>query len=79
MTQPGATAFYLVYMSLRGHLPLFIQQYLFDLIRVRVGDVLSKGFPLEDDVPEGSILSVTLFAVAINGGIAVLPEGVHSS
>ena len=49
------------------------------LIRVWVGGVLSKDFPLEYGVPQGSILSVTLFAVAINGVISVFPDGVHSS
>ena len=81
MTQPGVTAFYLIYVSgLRGQLPLFIQQFLSDrLIRVWVGGVLSEDFPREDSVPQGSILSVTLFAVAINGVIGVLLDGVHSS
>ena len=56
--------------GLCGHLPLFIQQFLSDrLIRVRVSGALSKHFPLEDGVPQGSILSVTLFLVAINGVI----------
>lgn len=35
--------------------------------RVRVGDKLSDIFCLENDVPQGSILSVILFLVAING------------
>ena len=30
-------------------------------------------------MPQGSILSVTLFAVAINSVISILPDGVHSS
>lgn len=66
--------------GLRGRLPIFIQQFLSRrLLRVRVGGVLSDATPLEDGVPQGSILSVTLFAVAINGVIGVLPDGVHSS
>ena len=66
--------------GLRGHLPLFIQHFLSDrLIRVRVGGILSKDFPLGDGVPQSSILSVTLFDVPINGVIGVLPDGVHSS
>ena len=63
MTQRGDTAFYLVYrFGFCGHLPLFIQQFLSDrLIRVRVGGIPSKDFPLEDGVPQGSIFSVTFF------------------
>jgi len=65
--------------GLRGHLPIFIQSFLAQrLLQVRVGNVLSEICPVEDGVPQGSILSVTLFAVAINGVVGVLPEGVHS-
>jgi len=66
--------------GLRGRLPVFIQGFLSHrLLRVRVGSILSKVCPLEDGVPQGSILSVTLFAVAVNGVVGVLPDGVHSS
>ena len=65
--------------GLRSRLPVFIQRFLSHrLLRVRVGGVLSGACSLEDGVPQGSILSVTLFAVAINGVIGVLPEGVSS-
>ena len=46
---------------------------------MRVGNVISGTHAVADGVPQGSILSVTLFAVAINGVIGVLPAGVHSS
>ena len=66
--------------GLRGHLPVFIKHFLSDrLLRVRVGNTLSEIRALEDGVPQGSILSVTLFAISINGVIGVLPDGVHSS
>lgn len=66
--------------GLRGRLPVFIQRFLSNRrIQVRVGSVLSDMCPLEDGVPQGSVLSVTLFAVAINDVIGVLPPGVHSS
>ena len=44
-----------------------------------MGNVHSTARPLEDGVPQGSILSVTLFAVAINSVISVLPKGVRGS
>ena len=66
--------------GLRGRLPNFIKGFLSNrLLRVRVGNVLSETRVLENGVPQGSILSVTLFAVAINSVVGVLPEGVHSS
>lgn len=52
--------------DLRDRLHLFIRQYLsHNLLQVRVGNVLFEACPLENGVPQGSILSVTLFAVAI--------------
>ena len=72
--------FSLFEFGLRGRLPIFIKQFLSDRFsRVRVGSILSEACTLEDGVPQGSILSVTLFAVAINSAISVLPYGVHSS
>lgn len=66
--------------GLRGRLPIFIKQFLSNrFLRVRVGDMHSDALLLEDGVPQGSILSVTLFAVAINSVISVLPEGVRGS
>ena len=81
MTRLGAMVFNLVSdFCLRSRLPIFIKQFLSDrLLRVRVGSILSEACALEDGVPQGSILSVTLFTVAINSVISVLPDGVHSS
>lgn len=58
---------------------LFRSFYLDVFLRVQVGSVISEARPLKDGVPQGSILSVTLFAVAINGVISVLPDGVRGS
>ena len=66
--------------GLRGRLPIFIQQFLSNrILRVRVAGALSEARPLQNGVPQGSILSVTLFAVAINSVISVLPDGVRGS
>ena len=66
--------------GLSGHLPLSIRQFLCHRpIRVWVGGVLSEDSRLEDGVSQGSILCVTLFAMAINGVIGVLPDDVQSS
>ena len=72
--------FSLFEFGLRGRLPIFIKQFLSDRFsRVRVGSILSEACTLEDGVPQASILSVTLFAVAINSVISVLPDSVHNS
>lgn len=42
---------------------------------MRVRDVHPDVLPVDDSVPQGSSLSVTLFAVAINSVISVLPKG----
>ena len=45
----------------------FIHSFLSDrLIKVRVGNTLSQPFLQEEEVPQGSVLSVTLFSAAIN-------------
>src|SRR5262249_35741311 len=55
-------------MGLRGNLPIFVSKFLAHRVfRVRVGATLSDTFELENGVPQGSILSVTLFGIKING------------
>ena len=52
----------------KGRLPVFISNFMTDrTFNVRVGNVLSDTFTQENGVPQGSVLSVTLFAIAING------------
>lgn len=46
----------------------FIKDFLYNrTFRVLVGNVESDEFPLENGVPQGSVLSVTLFLIGING------------
>ena len=53
--------------GLRGKLPLIISDYLKDRkFQVRVNNKLSKIFRQEMGVPQGGILSVTLFVIAMN-------------
>lgn len=62
--------FYLIHMSLA-----YVVIYLMNkILQVRIGNVWC-----EKGVPKGSILSVTLFAVAINTVIGILPDGVCRS
>ena len=67
-------------MDLRGRLPLFIQNFLSDRkFRVRVGTSLSDFYDQKMGVPQGSILSVTLFIVKINSITSCIRNGVDKS
>jgi hypothetical protein len=66
--------------NLRGRLPQFVSKFLSDRrFRVRVGSCLSDAFPQEMGVPQGSILSVTLFILKINSIVQCLPPSVRCS
>ena len=53
--------------GLRGNLPTYIENYLSERqFQVRVGNKLSRKFTTEMGVPQGGILSVTLFIIAMN-------------
>ena len=53
--------------GLRGRIPNFISSFLNDVsFKVRVGSTFSHSHPQEMGVPQGIILSVTLFLVKIN-------------
>ena len=54
-----------------------MQNFLSDrTFRVRVGGYLSQEQPLENGVPQGSVLSVTLFLIAMQPIFRVVPIGV---
>ena len=54
-------------MGICGNMIRFINAFLTDrYIKVKVGSSISSAFLQEEGVPQGSVLSVTLFAVAIN-------------
>ena len=61
--------------GLKGRLPSFIQSFLEDLtIQVRVGSTLSDLYDQEQGVPQGSIISTTLFNIKINNIVKCLGE-----
>ena len=66
--------------GLRGHLPIFIAHFKKDRsFKVRVGSTFSDSHLQEMGVPQGSILSVTLFSVKINSITQCLKPGVDCS
>ena len=66
--------------GLKGRLPLFISKFLANRqFRVRIGSCLSDPFKQEMGVPQGSILSVTLFVLKINSIVNCLPASVRGS
>ncbi|MBJ5664504.1 hypothetical protein JGG94_23370 [Salmonella enterica subsp. enterica serovar Infantis] len=66
--------------DLRGNLPLFIAGFLQNRrFRVRVASTLSSHFSQEEGVPQGSVLSVTLFILRINDIFLQLPLTVRAT
>ena len=66
--------------GLRGRMPAFISKFLENRnFRVRLGSTLSDPCEQEMGVPQGSILSVTLFSLKINSLAKVLSKDVEGS
>ena len=66
--------------GLRGNLPKFICDFLTNrTIRVRVGKTLSNPYPLIEGIPQGSVLSCTLFMIAINEITNSLPADIKTA
>ena len=60
-------------MGLKGRLPTFIQSFLEDrTIQARIRSTLSDLYDQEQGVPQGSILSTTLFNIKINNIVKCL-------
>ena len=67
-------------MGIRGNMIKFIDSFLKDrFIKIRVGNTLSSSYELEEGVPQGSVLSVTCFAVAINSIVEAVSAPVKAS
>lgn len=63
-------------MGLKGRLPIFLTEYVFN---VRVSTTLSDLYYQEIGVPQGGILSVTLFNIKINDIVKCLKPGIDCS
>ena len=66
--------------GIRGKMAHFISDFLHNRhFRVRIGGVFSNYYDQRQGIPQGSVLSCTLFMIAINGIVAVLPPNVSST
>ena len=64
----------------RGNLPIFMKNFLLlQCFQIRIGLVLSDFYFQEEGVPQGSVLSVTLFSLKINGILNQLLNVVHGN
>ena len=64
-------------LGLRGRLPMFIKNFLFErTFRARMGSTFSNSEHQEEGVPQGSILSVTLFSIKINNIVKCLTPSI---
>ena len=67
-------------MGIRGNMIKFLDSFLSNrYIKVKVGSSLSSPFIQEEGVPQGSVLSVTCFAIAINEILDVVTPPVRGS
>ena len=67
-------------MGFRGCMPQFIDSFLKSRqFKVRVGSTFSDSFDQEMGVPQGAILSVTLFSIKINSLAKVLNDHIDGS
>ena len=66
-------------VGIRGRLAYFIQNFLHKrTFKVQIANTKSPEYIQEQGVPQGSVLSVTLFAIAINNIIADIPDDMES-
>ena len=66
--------------GLRGNLPIFIKNFPSErTFQTRIDSTYSDNFKLKEGIPQGSVLSGTLFAIAINNIVKSLPYGVNNN
>lgn len=67
-------------MGIKGTMLKFLKAFLTErYIKVKIGDKASSLYKQHEGVPQGSVLSVTCFSVAINNIVKAVPANVKSS
>ncbi len=67
-------------LGLKGNMAVFIQSFLSHRsFQVQISSSISSSFTQYEGVPQGCVLSTTLFVIAVNGIVSILPLGVRSS
>ena len=75
-TWRGGILMQLVEWDIKGNMFSCIKDFLSErYLKVRVGSCISSAYPQEEGLPQGSVLSPTLFNVAINGLLGQVPVG----
>ena len=65
--------------GIRDNIPIIIQKFLSDrTFKTKICDTMSESYLLEQGVPQGSVLSCTLFSLAINGILGIVPNGIEA-
>ena len=79
-TWRGGILMQLAEWGIGGNMFNAIKDFLSDrYLKVRVGSAFSTSFIQEEGIPQGSVLSPTLFNIAINGLLERIPVGVQGS
>jgi ribonuclease HI len=66
--------------NLKGNLPIFIENFLAKrYFKVQIGNCQSNVYEQEEGVPQGSVLSVYLFTIAIDSILREIPPSVSGS
>ena len=67
-------------ISIDGNMGVFASNFLVSpAFKVREGDSTSESLNQEEGVPQGGVMSTTLFIISINGIISAIPQGVRTS
>ena len=66
--------------KIEGKLPTFIKNFLENsTYQIRMEDIYSNEFKQENGIPQGSVLSCTLYKLAVNSIVDNLPNHVKNS
>uniref|UniRef100_A0A1Y1KBA2 Reverse transcriptase domain-containing protein n=1 Tax=Photinus pyralis TaxID=7054 RepID=A0A1Y1KBA2_PHOPY len=65
--------------GLRGNLPAFIKNFLSHrTFRTRIGDTLSQIHTMENGIPQGSVMSCTLFLIAVDDLVSSIQKPLNA-